>query len=146
MSAFVDIKRAGEFEAIGSERAGARAVPLWIAVAIVVLYAIAGLTGHDPWKQDEAYVFGGILDLLKSGDWVVVKVGGVPFMEKPPLFHWVGALTATPVYVHEGAFDWIRSVVLDPKLSSAHTPANRPLMIARMSETIPCSVSPYPMA
>ena len=56
------------------------------------------------------------------------------------------ALTATPVYVHEGAFDWIRSVVLEPKLSSAHTPANSPLMTARMSETIPCSVSPYPMA
>jgi hypothetical protein len=57
-----------------------------------------------------------------------------------------GAPTATPVYVHAGAFDWTRNVVLDPKLSSAHTPENSPLMIARMSETIPCSVSPYPMA
>src|ERR1035437_7753776 len=57
-----------------------------------------------------------------------------------------GALTAMPLYVHEGAFDWMRSVVLDPKLSSAHTPENSPLMIARMSETISCSVSPYPMA
>ena len=37
-------------------------------------------------------------------------------------------------------------MVLDPKLSSAHTPENSPLMIARMSETIACSVSPYPMA
>src|ERR1035441_1763520 len=57
-----------------------------------------------------------------------------------------GALTATPAYVHEGDFDWMRSVVLDPKSSSAHTPENIPLMIARMSETIPCNVSPYPMA
>src|ERR1035437_8823347 len=57
-----------------------------------------------------------------------------------------GALTATPAYVHEGAFDWMRSVVFDPKLSSAHTPENSPLMIARMSETIPCSRSPYPIA
>ena len=57
-----------------------------------------------------------------------------------------GALTARPVYVHDGAFDWMRSVVLDPKLSSAHTPENRPLMAARMPETICCNVSPYPMA
>src|SRR5258706_6825847 len=88
-------------------REGTRAIPLWIVAAIVVLYAIAGLTGHDPWKQDEAYVFGGVLDMLKSGDWVVLKVGGVPFMEKPPLFHWVAALTATLARpwlpLHDGA-------------------------------------------
>ena len=105
----VEIGGSEGFGAIGRETqlAGARAVPLWIVVSIVVLYAIAGLTGHDPWKQDEAYVFGGILDLLKSGDWVVVKVGGVPFMEKPPLFHWVGALTASLASswlpLHDGA-------------------------------------------
>ena len=43
-----------------------------------------------------------------------------------------GALTAKPVNVHDGAFDWIRSVVLVPKLSSAHTPENIPLIDARM--------------
>ncbi|HEY4997760.1 MAG TPA: glycosyltransferase family 39 protein, partial [Usitatibacter sp.] len=32
--------------------------------------------------------------MLKDGDWVVVKVGGVPFMEKPPLYQWVAVLTA----------------------------------------------------
>ena len=55
---------------------------------------LPGLVGHDPWKQDEAYVFGGVLDMLQDGDWVLVKVGGIPFMEKPPLYHWVAALCA----------------------------------------------------
>ncbi len=109
MSAIAGAGRPGEFGATGRDAgyAGVRSVPLWIVIAIVALYASAGLIGHDPWKQDEAYVFGGILDLLNSGDWVVVKVGGVPFMEKPPLFHWVGALTATLASpwlpLHDGA-------------------------------------------
>jgi 4-amino-4-deoxy-L-arabinose transferase-like glycosyltransferase len=55
---------------------------------------LPGLIGHDPWKQDEAYIFGRVLDMLKDGDWIVVKVGAIPFMEKPPLYHWVAALTA----------------------------------------------------
>ena len=67
-----------------------RALPLGLIVAIVVAYIVPGLIGHDPWKQDEAYVFGGILDMLKDGDWAVVKVGGIPFVEKPPLYHWLG--------------------------------------------------------
>ena len=74
--------------------AASRNLPMGWVIAIIAAYMLPGLVGHDPWKQDEAYVFGGILDMLKDGDWVVVKVGGVPFMEKPPLFHWVGALCA----------------------------------------------------
>ena len=109
MSAIGGITRPGAFDATprSADYSAVRSVPLWIVVAIVALYASAGLIGHDPWKQDEAYVFGGILDLLKSGDWVVLKVGGVPFMEKPPLFHWVGAITATLASpwlpLHDGA-------------------------------------------
>ncbi len=104
MSALVEITRAASCD---TRHEAVRALPLWTVIAIVVVYATAGLTGHDPWKQDEAYVFGGILDLLKSGDWIVLKVGGVPFVEKPPLFHWVGAVTATLASpwlpLHDGA-------------------------------------------
>ena len=37
-----------------------------------------------------------------------------------------GAPTEIDGNVHEGAFDWMRSVALVPKLSSDHTPANVP--------------------
>ncbi len=80
--------------ALDAERSAAGALPLWAAIAIIAAYILPALVGHDPWKQDEAYIFGGILDMVKDGDWVVVKVGGVPFMEKPPLYHWMGALCA----------------------------------------------------
>jgi len=44
------------------------------------------LVGHDPWKPDEAYSFGLVLDQLERGDWVVPMLAGEPFLEKPPLF------------------------------------------------------------
>ena len=68
----------------GARDVAAEGIPLWVTVILVLAYALPGLTGHDPWKQDEAYIFGGILDMLKSGDWVVVKVGGLPFMASLP--------------------------------------------------------------
>ena len=53
-----------------------------------------------------------------------------------------GGLTAMSGNVHAGAFDWMRSVVDVPKLSSAHTPANMPLIAARRWLTMSCKVSP----
>src|SRR5438105_3263588 len=63
-------------------------------VVIVAIFLFAGLIGHDPWKADEAYVFGMIQHLLDTGDWVVPMVAGEPFMEKPPLYYWVAAFFA----------------------------------------------------
>ncbi|WP_051710603.1 ArnT family glycosyltransferase [Andreprevotia chitinilytica] len=57
-------------------------------------YFLPGLIGHDPWKQDETYTFSMILHLLQDGDWVVMRVAGEPFMEKPPLYYWSAALMA----------------------------------------------------
>ena len=76
-------------------------------VVLVTLYLCAGMIGHDPWKQDEAYTFGMVLHILQSGDWVVPTLGGEPFMEKPPLFYLVAALMAwlwSPwLPLHDGA-------------------------------------------
>jgi 4-amino-4-deoxy-L-arabinose transferase-like glycosyltransferase len=58
---------------------------------IIGIFVFAGLTDHDPWKADEAYVFGMVHSMLQSGDWVVPMVAGEPFMEKPPLYYWVAA-------------------------------------------------------
>jgi 4-amino-4-deoxy-L-arabinose transferase-like glycosyltransferase len=80
----------------------------WIALLLVLgTYLLPGLIGHDPWKQDETYIFGIIHHLLLSGDWVVPMMAGEPFMEKPPLYYWVAALTAkgfSPwLPLHDGA-------------------------------------------
>ncbi len=74
---------------------------------LLLLYVVPGLIGHDPWKQDETYVFGIIYSMLQSGDWVVPMVAGEPFMEKPPLFYWVAVLftklLSPPLALHDAA-------------------------------------------
>ena len=57
-------------------------------VLLILAFVFFGLTGHDPWKADEAYVFGVIHTMDVSGDWLIPIVGGEPFMEKPPLYYW----------------------------------------------------------
>lgn len=78
----------------------------WLIV-LCLAYLLPGSIGHDPWKPDEGYVFGSINEMLQSGDWVVPHVGGEPFMEKPPAFHWLALATATLaspwLALHDGA-------------------------------------------
>lgn len=83
------------------------AVPKTFLIVLILLYAIPGLIGHDPWKQDETYVFGIIYSMFHSGDWIVPMVAGEPFMEKPPLFYWVAVLfsklLSPPFALHDAA-------------------------------------------
>ena len=70
---------------------GKRARELAPFVLLILVFVFFGLTGHDPWKADEAYVFGVIHTMDISGNWLIPTVGGEPFMEKPPLYYWVAA-------------------------------------------------------
>ncbi|WP_295413806.1 glycosyltransferase family 39 protein, partial [uncultured Thiodictyon sp.] len=61
---------------------------LWAGTLLLALaYLIPGLTGHDPWKQDEAYSFGIIYNMATTGDLVVPTLAADPFMEKPPAYY-----------------------------------------------------------
>ncbi|HUL96158.1 MAG TPA: glycosyltransferase family 39 protein [Usitatibacter sp.] len=70
--------------------------PLKTALFLLVCVAwlLPGLVGHDPWKYDEAVVFGAVNEILKSGDWVSFRIAGEPFLDRAPLFMWVAALFA----------------------------------------------------
>lgn len=63
--------------------------PIFPYILLIFLFLFSGLIGHDPWKADEAYIFGVIQHMLTSSDWVVPMLAGEPFMEKPPLYYWV---------------------------------------------------------
>lgn len=63
----------------------------WLTLALALLFSLTGLTGHDPWKQDEAYSFGMVLNMAQTGDWVVPRLANDPFMEKPPVYYWTAA-------------------------------------------------------
>lgn len=75
--------------------------------ALILIFIAAGLTGHDPWKADEAYIFGVVQHMLDTSDWLVPTLAGEPFMEKPPLFYWVASgfayLLSGWLPLHDGA-------------------------------------------
>lgn len=60
-------------------------------VVVCLTWLLPGLVGHDPWKVDEAVVFGAVTEMLRSGDWLVFRIAGEPYLEKAPLFFWVSA-------------------------------------------------------
>ncbi|HUL56607.1 MAG TPA: glycosyltransferase family 39 protein [Usitatibacter sp.] len=70
--------------------------PLKTALFLVVCFAwlVPGLVGHDPWKYDEAIVFGSVTEMLRSGDWGTFRIAGEAYVEKAPLFLWVAAAFA----------------------------------------------------
>src|SRR5262245_48474654 len=70
--------------------------PLKTALFLVVCLAwlLPGLVGHDPWKVDDAVVFGAVVEVLRSGDWIVFRIAGEPFLDKAPLFIWTAAVFA----------------------------------------------------
>jgi len=60
-------------------------------VALCALYLLAGLTGHDPWKNDDAIHFGVVYGFLNGGDWWLPQLVGEAYLEVPPLYYWVAA-------------------------------------------------------
>src|ERR1700752_4112269 len=68
--------------------------PLKTALFLVVCFAylVPGLVGHDPWKYDEAVLFGVVAEMLRTGDWTAFRIAGEPYFAKAPLFMWMAAL------------------------------------------------------
>ncbi|HVC37094.1 MAG TPA: glycosyltransferase family 39 protein [Gammaproteobacteria bacterium] len=71
-----------------------RYFPALVVALVCLVWLLPGLWGRVPWKPDEAYTIAIIHHFYRSGDWLVPILGGQPFMEKPPLFFWTGAVFA----------------------------------------------------
>ena len=65
-----------------------------MVLLVCLAWLVPGMWGRVPWKPDEAYTIAIIYDFYRHGDWLVPLLGGQPFMEKPPLFYWSGAIFA----------------------------------------------------
>ncbi|MBN8442606.1 MAG: glycosyltransferase family 39 protein [Thauera sp.] len=74
---------------------------------LVGLYLLVGLTGHDPWRGDDARHFGPVWSMLRGEGLLFPQLAGEPFAAYPPLYYWFAALTAlatSPVLApHDGA-------------------------------------------
>ncbi|MEH3022514.1 MAG: hypothetical protein PGN19_07255 [Pseudomonas oryzihabitans] len=97
-----------------SSPASPRAAQLERALLLGCLaaYLLAGLFGRGLWKADEPYSFGMVWNFLTTPDWLIPRVGTAPFMEKPPLMYWTGALAARLAAPWLGAPDGARLAVL----------------------------------
>jgi len=58
-------------------------------VALALLLMGAGLGLRDPWPADEPRFALVAQDMLRSGDWLMPRVGGDLYADKPPFFFWL---------------------------------------------------------
>ncbi len=68
----------------------------WLALfTIAVTLALALSVGMDhPVQNNNEGLYASIArDMLASGSWVVPKLDGVPYLEKPPLLYWITAIS-----------------------------------------------------
>jgi len=63
----------------------------WLIAGLCLLWMLPGLMGRDPWKPEEASIFGVVLETLDSGHWLVPKLAGEIFLRHPPLYYWTAA-------------------------------------------------------
>jgi 4-amino-4-deoxy-L-arabinose transferase-like glycosyltransferase len=61
-------------------------------VVLALLVFGAGLGLRDPWPADEPRFALVARDMVLSGDWLIPRVGGEAYSDKPPLFMWLIAL------------------------------------------------------
>ena len=58
---------------------------------MALAFALPGLTGHDLWKTHDAIALGIVHDMATSGQPLVPRVAGQPWLFDPPLYHWLAA-------------------------------------------------------
>jgi 4-amino-4-deoxy-L-arabinose transferase-like glycosyltransferase len=63
---------------------------LWL-LGLGLLLMGAGLGLRDPWPADEPRFALVAQDMLRSGDWLIPRVGGDLYADKPPVFFWLMA-------------------------------------------------------
>ncbi|MDX5411040.1 MAG: hypothetical protein LPJ94_12520 [Thauera sp.] len=96
---------------------------------LVGLYLLVGLTGHDPWRGDDARYFGPVLSMLRGESWLFPMLAGEPLTDYPPLYFWTAA-----------GFAWLGDALLPlhggARLASAFFVALAVFFIARAAEAL----------
>jgi 4-amino-4-deoxy-L-arabinose transferase-like glycosyltransferase len=66
-----------------------RALPFALLGLYAAVVLLSGLGLLPLFGRDESLYGESAREMLASGDWVVPRVNGVPFLEKPPLYYWM---------------------------------------------------------
>ncbi|HMW17492.1 MAG TPA: glycosyltransferase family 39 protein [Accumulibacter sp.] len=62
----------------------------WALALLLAVYIFTGLTGHDPWKNDDAITIGIVHQMLGSGNWLQFNLAGRVYPDAP-LYYWLAA-------------------------------------------------------
>jgi 4-amino-4-deoxy-L-arabinose transferase-like glycosyltransferase len=82
--------------------------PSHAVLALIALAFVApGLVGHDPWRAFDVIAIEVAHQMHLSGDWIVPRVAGEPWLEDPPFYHWLalafGKVFGGPLGFHNAA-------------------------------------------
>ena len=56
--------------------------------AVVAAFVLPGLASHDLWKTQDAIGLGIVHGMAVSGDIIVPRIAGEPWLHDQPLYHW----------------------------------------------------------
>ena len=76
----------------GSTAAHDVRVDLYWLLGLGLLLIATGIGLRDPWPADEPRFALVARDMVATGEWLLPRVGGQPYADKPPLFFWMIAL------------------------------------------------------
>lgn len=96
----------------------------FISIAIIFLWLAATAGFRRFTAPDEGRYAGVALEMIRSGDWLVPRLDGLPFFHKPPLFYWIGAASMSVF----GASEWPARL---PSVLGATLAASALLVFAR---------------
>ena len=71
-------------------------VHLLLLTTLAAVLFLVNLGGYDLWPPDEPRFAQVAREMMQTGDYLVPRVNGLPYKEKPPLLFWAQALLAIP--------------------------------------------------
>lgn len=60
-----------------------------VLALIALAFVVPGLVGHDPWRAFDVITIEITHQMHLSGDWIVPRLAGEPWLEDPPFYHWL---------------------------------------------------------
>lgn len=76
----------------GSDTARDRRLDYFWLLGLGLLLIATGIGLRDPWPADEPRFALVVRDMVATGDWLLPRVGGDVYADKPPLFFWLMGL------------------------------------------------------
>lgn len=60
-------------------------------LALLLVFSLFGLFDHSLWSANDTREGAMIASMARGGSWILPELNDVPYLEKPPLLHWIGA-------------------------------------------------------